>query len=84
VTTTDYLENTLNIIKFWRVFYYNRLRDKIDPKSWLEHSDVSVVNAFYGGDANYIEFPAGILQGSILQNSISAEDFFDKLSVSNL
>ena len=66
VTPTDYLENTLTIIKFWRVFYYNRIRDKIDPKSWLEHSDVSVVNAFYSGDANNIEFPAGILQA---QNS---------------
>jgi predicted metalloendopeptidase len=46
-----------------RVFYYNRLREKIDRKSWLEHSDVSVVNAFYNGDGNFIEFPAGILQG---------------------
>ena len=70
VTKTDYLENTLNIIKFWRVFYYNRLREKIDPKSWLEHSDVSVVNAFYSGDANYIEFPAGILQGSFFNAKI--------------
>ena len=70
VTTSDYLENTLHIIKFWRVFYYNRLRVKIDPNSWLEHSDVSVVNAFYGGDANYIEFPAGILQGLFFNANI--------------
>ena len=70
VTQTDYLDNTLHIIKFWRTFYYNRLRDKIDPKSWLEHSDVSVVNAFYSGDANNIEFPAGILQGIFFNANI--------------
>ena len=57
VTTTNYLENTLSIIKFWRVFYYNKLREKIDAKSWLKHGEVSVVNAFYSLDGNSIEFP---------------------------
>jgi membrane metallo-endopeptidase-like protein 1 len=59
-----YLENTLHIIKFWRFFYYNRLRDKIDTKHWLKHGDVSLVNAFYSLEGNNIEFPAGILQGA--------------------
>ena len=57
VTTTNYLENTLAIIKFWRVFYYNKLREQIDTKSWLKHGEVSVVNAFYSLDGNNIEFP---------------------------
>jgi predicted metalloendopeptidase len=63
VEVDDYLGNTLNLIKFWRRFYYNQLRDKINPKSWLEHSLVSVVNAFYNPGQNNMEFPAGILQG---------------------
>jgi membrane metallo-endopeptidase-like protein 1 len=63
VSPDDYLKNTLNLIKFWRTFYYNQLRDKIDPKSWLEHSLVTVVNAFYNPGQNNMEFPAGILQG---------------------
>ena len=63
VEVDDYLGNTLNMIKFWRRFYYNQLREKIDPKSWLEHSLVSVVNAFYNPGQNNMEFPAGILQG---------------------
>lgn len=70
ISRTDYLENALNIIKFWRVFYYNKLREKIDSSSWLEHSDVSVVNAFYSSDANNIEFPAGILQGVFFNANI--------------
>ena len=69
VTPTDYLENTLNIIKFWRMFYYNRLKDKIDPTSWLEHSGVTLVNAIYDGNLNTIEFPAGVLQAHNLQNN---------------
>ncbi len=63
VSADDYLGNTLNLIKFWRKFYYNQLREKIDPKSWIEHSLVTVVNAFYNPGQNNMEFPAGILQG---------------------
>ncbi len=70
VSADDYLGNTFHIIRFWRIFYYNRLREKIDPKSWLEHASVSVVNAFYTGDANNIEFPAGILQGIFFNANI--------------
>jgi hypothetical protein len=36
---TDYLDNTLQIIRYWRVFYYNLFREKIDPKSWLKHGE---------------------------------------------
>jgi endothelin-converting enzyme/putative endopeptidase len=65
VKPDDYLGNSLNLIQFWRKFYYNRLREPIDPKSWVEHSLVTVVNAFYNPGQNNMEFPAGILQVSI-------------------
>ena len=39
LTKTDLLENTLNIIRYWRVYYYNKLREKINPKSWLKHAE---------------------------------------------
>ncbi len=64
IFASGYLENTLHIIRFWRFFYYNRLRDKIDSKHWIKHGDVSLVNAFYSLEGNNIEFPAGILQGA--------------------
>ena len=70
VSTETYFENTLNIIKFWRAFYYNRLREKIDWNSWLQHTDVTVVNAFYSISANFFEFPAGILQGIFFNENI--------------
>ena len=63
ISPDDYLGNALNLIKFWRTFYYSRLREQIDPKSWIEHSLVTVVNAFYNPAQNNMEFPAGILQG---------------------
>ena len=63
ITDDEYFENSLKLDRFWKAFKYNQLRVKIDPKSWLEHADVTEVNAFYSGNANYIEFPAGILQG---------------------
>ncbi len=44
ISTTEYFVNTFNIIKFWRLFYYNRFREKIDNKSWLEHSGVNFIN----------------------------------------
>ena len=41
LTRTDFLQNTLNIIRYWRVFYYNQLREQIDTKSWLKHGEGS-------------------------------------------
>jgi len=64
IVENDYLGNTLHLVRFWRRFFYNQLRDKINPKDWMEHSLVTVVNAFYNPGQNNIEFPAGILQGS--------------------
>lgn len=70
VDESDYLGNILNLKKFWRAFYYNRLRDKIDPTSWIEHRLVAVVNAFYNPSQNNMEFPAGILQGVFFDDKV--------------
>jgi len=67
---THYFDNYLNLNKFWKTFKYNRLRESVDPKSWLEHTDVSIVDAFYNPEANTIEFPAGILQGTFYNSKI--------------
>ena len=60
VTTTNYLENTLAINKFWRVFNYNKLREPIDTKSWLNHGKYSMVNAVYKSIGNSIEVPGSL------------------------
>jgi len=58
-----YLENALNLNKFDTVRVLKQLREKVDPEHWTEHYSVALVNAFYNGDINSMEFPAGILQG---------------------
>ena len=59
----NYYENILERDQFWSAFEYKRLREKIDPKAWIYHQSVALVNAFYNFDINSLEFPAGILQG---------------------
>ena len=49
---------------------YRRLREKIDPKNWIDHQNVAVTNAFYNPSTNAIEFPAGILQGVFFNSKI--------------
>ena len=46
-----------------RTFHYRHFREKINPKSWMYHKHVAVANAFYTPSQNFMEFPAGILQG---------------------
>ena len=71
VTETDLFGNALNLLKFWRTFdFKNRFRDKVDRKSWLEHNFIALVNALYYPANNYMEFPAGILQGSFYAQNI--------------
>jgi len=72
ISPTDYFENELNLNQFWKTFKYNRLREKIDPKSWLEHTDIAVSNGFdaYKEWFNTLEFPAGILQGTFYNPNI--------------
>ena len=66
--TEDYYENGIRVAKFQRHFQFKRLREKIDPKAWIEFEHVTVVNAFYHPNINTIVMTAGILQG-IFYNS---------------
>jgi membrane metallo-endopeptidase-like protein 1 len=44
ISPTDLVGNAINLYKFWRKFERSRLREKIDRRSWLEHSYVALVN----------------------------------------
>jgi membrane metallo-endopeptidase-like protein 1 len=72
ISKTDFFENELYLNQFWKTFKYNRLREPIDPKSWLEHTDIAVANGFdsYKEWFNTLEFPAGILQGTFYNPNI--------------
>ena len=65
-----YYQNILERSKFWSAFEYKRLREKIDPKDWIDHQSVALVNAFYNPDTNSMEFPAGILQGVFFNSKV--------------
>jgi len=59
----SYLENRLSMAKFEDRRYLMKLKEKVDPEHWTEHSSVAQVNAYYDPSANIMAFPAGILQG---------------------
>merc|ERR1711973_220752 len=61
--SNDYLQNGLQLNRFDTKIVLRQLREKVDPDAWTEHTSVALVNAFYNGDINSMEFPAGILQG---------------------
>ena len=44
MSPTDLVGNAINLNKFWRKFERSRLREKIDRRSWLEHSYVALVH----------------------------------------
>ena len=81
VTETDFFANSLDIYKFWRRSEYNRLRLKIDRRSWIEHSYVALVNALYYPENNYMEFPAGILQGYFYAHNVPKYVNFGSIGV---
>lgn len=62
VSVDDFYGSIMQLRKFWRVDNFNKLRKKVDPKSWLEHYLVAMVNAYYDPETNFMGFPAGILQ----------------------
>ncbi len=62
VSVDDFYGSVLQLRKFWRLDQFNKLRKKVDPKSWLDHYLIAMVNAFYDGETNFMGFPAGFLQ----------------------
>ena len=68
--TGNYYENILERSKFWSAYEYKLLREKIDPTDWRDHQAVALVNAFYSGSTNAMEFPAGILQGVFFNSKL--------------
>ena len=81
VSNSDLFGNALNLFKFWRAFDFNRLRNKIDRKSWIEHNFIALVNALYYPENNYMEFPAGILQGSFYAHNVPKYVNFGSIGV---
>ncbi|KAK9500250.1 hypothetical protein O3M35_001543 [Rhynocoris fuscipes] len=65
---TSYLEAILKTTTFATNYSMSRLRKPVNKTEWLRHASPAVVNAFYNGLENSIEFPAGILQGIFFNN----------------
>uniref|UniRef100_A0A224X7X4 Putative m13 family peptidase n=1 Tax=Panstrongylus lignarius TaxID=156445 RepID=A0A224X7X4_9HEMI len=59
----SFLEAILKTTTFATNYTMTRLRQPVNKTEWLRHASPAVVNAFYNGLENSIEFPAGILQG---------------------
>jgi predicted metalloendopeptidase len=70
IKADDYLGNALRLTQWDKQFKFGRLREKVDKTSWLEHSLVAMVNAFYSSSENSIQFPAGILQGAFFNHLV--------------
>ena len=73
------MSNAHFLIKFFLTFF--RLRDKIDRTSWIEHNYIALVNALYYPENNYMEFPAGILQGSFFAPNVPKYVNFGSIGV---
>ena len=67
---SNYYQNVLERSKFMASFWYKLLREKIDPKEWIAHQAVALVNAFYTEICNEIHIPAGILQGAFFNSKL--------------
>ena len=59
----NYLENILNIKKFFLDYNVREFRKPIDHKSWKTHEGITQVNAYYNPSGNSINILAGILDG---------------------
>ena len=60
----------------WSIKYaWSKLREQIDKTDWKRHANPAVVNAYYSGIENSIQFPAGILQ--VLLTQIYLINFFN-------
>jgi len=63
VTNNTFYQNSINMGKWSIKYSWSKLRDQIDKTDWKRHANPAVVNAYYSGIENSIQFPAGILQG---------------------
>ncbi|CAM6054298.1 unnamed protein product, partial [Sphagnum tenellum] len=66
----DFLGNVIRLQLWDRKLKFGRLDAPIDKQSWLDHSLVALVNAFYSFDENSIVFPAGMLQGAFFHHQV--------------
>ena len=62
VTNNTFYQNSINMGKWSIKYSWSKLRDQIDKTDWKRHANPAVVNAYYSGIENSIQFPAGILQ----------------------
>lgn len=62
VTNNTFYQNSINMGKWSIKYSWSKLRDQIDKTDWKRHANPAVVNAYYSGTENSIQFPAGILQ----------------------
>jgi len=70
ISQTDYFENYFNLNQFWKTFKFNHLREQVNRKSWLEHTDIPFADTNYKQSFNSFDIPAGILQGSFYNPNI--------------
>jgi hypothetical protein len=82
ISKDRFLDNALHLNKFWKDFQFSQLRVKVDPKTWLEHGDVSIVNAFYNDESNVIIFKAAFLQGVNFTNILRAAFLYESFAQS--
>ena len=63
IENDSFMKNFLRLKKFISAYYIKEFRKPIDKQDWRTHGGAAIVNAFYNGDENSIQFPAGILDG---------------------
>ena len=89
VTNNTFYQNSINMGKWSIKYSWSKLRDQIDKTDWKRHANPAVVNAYYSGTENSIQFPAGILQVIfkkwyyVLDNILELKRFFSSNHLGN-
>ena len=63
--SSHYLENALNITKFFNKVSFQRFRQPINRTDWTNHASVAIVNAFYNWHQNSIGMCSPSIEKSI-------------------
>ena len=63
IENDSFMKNFLRLNKFFSKYSIKEFRKPIDKQDWRTHGGAAIVNAFYNGYENSIQFPAGILDG---------------------